>query len=315
MFTEYFFKVLRKPRSCEDLDCSSSEEDSSSSVLSSRTRNLGIFKNWEIEMSRYGARYRRTIHYSSPNLASTTKYDDSDEEFDDYGFLKVHHRKPIQPPPNIPPYPREYQQQLLQEQQRKKHYENIHQKLYEFYQHHHDKSRVDSGGITNSTSAIATRTKANPNKQLTSNLQTTYRRPTQRIQSVPLQTPYGSDENWITGTSASEYNHISSGDTNTRNTNNSKISGFIDFVDDTDKDTEEEAEEFLRSVEKQLEEEETEKDLKPFSSNLCVKCLVRFFNNQASNCQSPVCRSAMSRVSDLFFKLIFLVVYWGLEGI
>lgn len=223
----------------------------------------------------------RTLYRSSPNLAATSKYELSDDDNnDDYGFLKVNHRKPTHLPPKIPPLPKEYQEQLLHEQQQKQYWENIQQRLYDFCRSRHNNQ--------NRGNSMATRAKEK--QQQHSSLQASNNVKSQRNQSVPLQPSNSSDRN-----RKKVKDKFSNGDQVTNRKNST--SAVIDFVDDADS-TEEEAELFLKNYEKLLQEEEDiEKSYSNFENPLCVKCLVQFFNNQSTS----TCDSTMSRVSLPFF--------------
>jgi hypothetical protein len=235
---------------------------------SRRVRHYNVVDSFENGLRRSVSNLNRSFYRSSPNLLATSKYDFSDDDNDDYGFLKVNHRKPIHLAPKIPPLPKDYQEQLLYEQKQRQYWENIQQRIVEFCRSRH--------GTSNSMA-----TKAKEKQQQHSSLQTSYNTKSQRNLSVPLQPANSSDSNRKV-----VKDKFGSDKVKKKNTCED-----IDFVDDADS-TEEEAEKFLKNYEKLLEEDDFENSYSHFENPenpLCVKCLVQFFNNQST--------STMSRVS------------------
>lgn len=214
---------------------------------------------------------RNPLFRSSPNLSasSRTLLDDDD----DYGFITK--PPPPIPPPPIPAIPLEFQdeyQKRLKEHQNKVYWENIKQQLTDYYSHHHQPRHVErmsgvrgSSGIVNNrpmetTSVVAKSNSTNKYQKNKQNSQT---------QSVPVQSSFGLDDDWINGRNRSG---SSSGSTSELLDQVCEVQDccerFEDFRD----------EEELRSSEK----------LTP----LCVKCLVRYYNTR------PTTRAGMSRVSS-----------------
>jgi hypothetical protein len=224
---------------------------------------------------------RNPLFRSSPNLSSPssrTQFDDweqSGNDDDDYGFIT----KPPPPIPNppIPPIPLEFQdeyQKRLKEHQNKVYWESIKRQLSDYYNHHHHQQsqrfermsgfRGSSGVINNlpmETASVST--KANSTNKLQKNKQNS------AAQSVPVQSSFGLDDDWISGR-----NRRDSGSTSELLDQVCEVQDccerFEDFRD----------EEGLRASEK----------LTP----LCVKCLVRYYNSRPTKREG----GTMSRVSS-----------------
>lgn len=214
---------------------------------------------------------RHPLFRSSPNLtaSSRTLLDDDD---DDYGFITK--PPPLVPPPPIPSIPLEFQeeyQKLMKEHQNKVYWESIKRQLTDYYSHHHQTKRTErmsgfrgSSGFVNNlpmetTSVVA---KSNSTNKYQKNKQNS------TTQSVPAQSSFGLDDDWITGR-----NRRDSGST-------SDLLDQVCEVQDCCERFEDFRQEDLRSSEK----------LTP----LCVKCLVRYYNGRPSKPGT----SAMSRVSS-----------------
>lgn len=223
---------------------------------------------------RTATRHTNPITRSSPNLASASSrailsdYDDDD----DYGFIVP--KPPAIPPPPIPQIPLEFQkeyQQRLKEQQDKVYWENIKQKLTEYYSHYHQAqsyermsdargSRKDTVNKSMETGSLNSTNKLLKNKQKSA------------LQSVPLQSSSGLDDFWI-----------SSGRRDSGST-----SELLDQVGEVQECCE------------RFEDFANEDDLRASEkvTPLCVKCLVRYYNsNHHSTATAARNRTSMSRVS------------------
>lgn len=211
---------------------------------------------WENEMKKLRPGSRKTVHYQSePNLSGSG----SD---DDYGFLQP----PKIPPPPVPPLP--YTQQLMQEQAKQKYWKNIQNQLYEFYNQHQTSSRMPSSRLppetaNNNSMVTKAAAKENQNQQNVAIRTSLTGKLSPPSQTVGLQSSSGSDRNWITCPDS-----VSS----------SSDCSDLDQV-------------FVVEEEDSSSEEECQRKLK----ELCVKCLIRHFNNQPTFCQ----HASMSRVSFL----------------
>lgn len=218
---------------------------------------------------------KNPLFRSSPNLstAASSRAVLSSDDDDDYGFIT----KPPEPP-TIPPLPLEFQeeyQKRLKEIQNKVYWENIKSKLNDYYSHHHRQQSQQRGERMstmrgshediNKPMETATAFKLQKNKQ------------NSVTQSVPLQSSFGLDDDWI---SSSGRNRKDSGSTSELLDQVCEVQDccerFNDFKDEED----------LRASEK----------LTP----LCVKCLVRYYNNR------PITSTLrMSRVSRMMSRKDF----------
>lgn len=237
---------------------------------------------WESDVYSLRAGTRKPIHYSSPNLVgSSSRAILSDSDDDDYGFLA---RKPPIPPPSIPTIPLEYQesyQKRLKEQRNQEYWENIKTQLYDYYTHdtNNSKQRMSGGnrsggvysGITTNNNPMETATnvatKANANKHSTSQSKYQWNQKNKQnptTQSVPVQSSFGLDDNWIAS----------------RRKDSGSTSDLLDQYC-----VEEDCCGRLEDFTEDLQDLES-------SRKFCVKCLVRFFNVGQST-------SMMSRVSAL----------------
>lgn len=212
---------------------------------------------------------RNPLFRSSPNLrtSSRTLLDDDD----DYGFIAK--SPPPIPPPPIPSIPLEFQdeyQKRLKEHQNKVYWDSIKQKLTDYYSHHHESQRLErmsgtrgSSGYVNNRSMETTSAVAKPNST------NKYQKNKQNsvTQSVPVQSSFGLDDDWISGRS-----RVDSGSTSELLDQVCEVQDCCErFEDFRDEDE-------LRASDK----------LTP----LCVKCLVRYYNTR------PTTRAGMSRVSS-----------------
>lgn len=216
---------------------------------------------------------RNPLFRSSPNLSasSRTMFDDDDD--DDYGFLTK--PPPPVPAPPIPPIPLEFQdeyQKRLKEHRNKVYWESIKHQLTDYYNHYHESRRFErmsgrrgsSGFVNNSSMETASFVaKSNSTNKSHKNKQNS------ATQSVPVQSSFGLDDDWISGR-----NRRDSGSTSELLDQVCEVQDccerFEDFRD----------EEGFRSSDK----------LTP----LCVKCLVRFYNSRPTKAGT----SSMSRVSS-----------------
>lgn len=214
---------------------------------------------------------RNPIFRSSPNLSTTSSRAKLSDDDDDYGFITK--PPPPIPEPPIPPLPLEFQeeyQKRLKELQNKAYWESIKAKLTEYYSHYHRGSHQQRA--ERMSALRGSHEEINNSAMETANdfacFKSLKNKQNSVTQSVPLQSSFGLDDNWI---SSLERNRRDSGSTCELLDQVCEVQEccerFEDFKDDDD----------LRSSEK----------LTP----LCVKCLVRYYNNR------PVTASTMSRVS------------------
>ncbi|CRK87835.1 CLUMA_CG001623, isoform A [Clunio marinus] len=212
---------------------------------------------------------RNKLSRSSPNLSasSRTQFDD-DFDNDDYGFITK--PPPPVPAPPIPPIPLEFQdeyQQRLNEQRKKLYWENIKRQLIVYYSHHqqhHESKHIERmsrrRGSSEHINNLAMETTSVAPKQL-SLIKRQKNKQNPRAKSVPAQSSFGLDDDWI-----SERNR--------------RESEYLDQVC--------EVQDCCESFE-DFQEEGSKDTLSP----LCVKCLVRYYNNRPSNTNNPT----MSRKS------------------
>lgn len=215
---------------------------------------------------------RNPLFRSSPNLtaSSRTLLDDDD---DDYGFITK--PPPPLPAPPMPSIPLEFQeeyQKRLKEHQNKVYWESIKRQLTDYYNHHHQSQlfermsgwRGSSGFVNNlpmETTSVAA--KQNSTNKYQKNQQNS------ATQSVPVQSSFGLDDDWISGR-----NRRDSGSTS------DLLDQVCEVQDCCERFEDFRGEENLRSSEQ----------LTP----LCVKCLVRYYNSRPTKAG----RSGMSRVSS-----------------
>lgn len=212
---------------------------------------------------------RNPLFRSSPNLSasSRTLLDDDD---DDYGFISK--PPPPIPAPPIPPIPLEFQeeyQKVLKEHQNKAYWESIKRQLTDYYNHHHQlrssgrmSGRRGSSGFVNNSTMETAGVVARPN----STNKSQKNKQNSAAQSVPVQSSFGLDDDWISGR-----NRRDSGST----------SDLLDQVCE------------VQDCCERLEDFRDEGDLRSSEklTPLCVKCLVRYYNTRPS-------RAVMSRVSS-----------------
>lgn len=213
---------------------------------------------------------RNPLFRSSPNLSASSRTLLSDDD-DDYGFIAK--PPPPVPAPPIPPIPLEFQeeyQRVMKEHQNKAYWESIKRQLTDYYNHHHQRARSagrmsgrrGSSGLVNNAAMETAGGVARPN----STNKSQKNKQNSAAQSVPVQSSFGLDDDWISGRKRRD-----SGSTSDLLDQVCEVQDCCerleDFRDDDD----------LRSSEK----------LTP----LCVKCLVRYYNSRPS-------RAVMSRVSS-----------------
>lgn len=217
---------------------------------------------------------RNPIFRSSPNLSVSSSrmlLDDGDDD-DDYGFIT--RPAPAIPAPPIPATPLEFNeeyQKRLKEHKDKVYWENIKRQLTDYYNHHHESQRLErmtrnrgsSGFINNSTmETTSVAAKANSTNKSQKNKQNS------ATQSVPAQSSFGLDDDWISGRHRRD-----SGSTSDLLDQVCEVQDCCERFDDFCDEDEYKARESL--------------------TPLCVKCLVRYYNNHQTR---P--RSRMSRVSS-----------------
>jgi hypothetical protein len=209
---------------------------------------------------------RHPLFRSSPNLSasSRTLLDDDD----DYGFITK--PPPPIPPPPIPAIPLEFQdeyQKRLKEHQNKVYWENIKRQLTDYYSHHHQSQRFERMSEPRGSSGIVNnRTMETASFVAKSNSTNKYQKNKQNsvTQSVPVQSSFGLDDDWINGR-----NRRDSGSTS-------------ELLDQVCK---------VQDCCERFEDFRDEDELR-LSEKLCVKCLVRYYNTR------PTTRAGMSRVSS-----------------
>lgn len=232
-------------------------------------------KNWgTLTYALKAATRQHPLHKSSPNLPTNSRSLYHDEIFDfnddDYGFIS-------KPPPPIPAPPRprtplefsEDYQRKVKEYQNKLYWESIKHKLTQYYSHRHDSSansHQTRSGLSNvNNSTMETCTKFGKTKQQP--------RTSSTAQSVPVQSSSVLDEELG----------------RTRRDSGSTIDLLEQLHD-------------LQESCERLEDFEDEEECSGGDkhSRLCVKCLVRYYNNRQNigvgGSERPV-TSAMSRVS------------------
>jgi hypothetical protein len=225
-------------------------------------------QNWGTLVYNLRTATRHTpLSRSSPNLASASSRAMllSDDDDDDYGFIVT--KPPPIPPPPIPRIPLEFQreyQQRLKEQQNKVYWENIKQRLTDYYSHHHHQSRR-FGRMSERGSREDTINKTMETGNLNSTNVLLKSKQQSATDSVPLQSSSGLDDFWI-----SSGGRRDSGST----------AELLDQVCEA-QDCCERFEDFNNEGDLRASEKVTP---------LCVKCLVRYYNNR------PV-TTGMSRVS------------------
>lgn len=234
-------------------------------------------KNWgTLVYTLRSATRKNPLFRSSPNLSTSSRAQLSDDD-DDYGFITK--PPPPIPEPPIPPLPLEFQeeyQKRLKELQNKAYWESIKAKLTEYYSHqyhqqlqqqqnHHyrqqrgERVSFRRGSHEELNKPMETDKNASSFKSL-KNKQNSV------TQSVPLQSSLGLDDNWIS--SSLERQRRDSGST----------SELLDQVCE------------VQDCCERFEDFRDEDDLR--KTPLCVKCLVRYYNNR------PITDKAiMSRVS------------------
>lgn len=211
---------------------------------------------------------RNPLFRSSPNLTASSRTLLNDDD-DDYGFITK--PPPPVPCPPVPAIPLEFQeiyQKRLKEHQNKVYWESIKQQLTDYYNHQPKRFERMSGwrgssGFVNNLPMETTSVAAKPNST------NKYQKNKQNsaTQSVPAQSSFGLDDDWITGR-----NRRDSGSTS------DLLDQVCEVQDCCERFKDFREEEDLRFNEK----------LTP----LCVKCLVRYYNSR------PPGTSAMSRVSS-----------------
>jgi hypothetical protein len=235
-------------------------------------------QNWGTLVYTLKAGTRRyPLHRSSPNLtaSSRTLVDDDD---DDYGFITK--PPPPVPKPPIPPIPLEFHdeyQKRLKEHQNMVYWESIKRQLTDYYSHHQQEpssgrlsrmsGRRGSSGFVNNQPMETATVAARPN----STNKSQKNKQNSAAQSVPAQSSFGLDDDWISG----EARRRDSGST----------SDLLDQVCEV-QDCCERFEDFCDEEDHRLGESQTP---------LCVKCLVRYYNSRPSRASSG---TSMSRVSS-----------------
>lgn len=207
---------------------------------------------------------------SSPNLSTSSRTQLSDDD-DDYGFIT--RPPPPIPEPPIPPLPLEFQaeyQKRLKELQDKEYWESIKTKLTEYYNHHQNHRQQQRGErMSNIRGSHEDINKPMETAVSLSTFKSLKNKQNSVTQSVPPQSSFGLDDDWI---SSFERNRKDSGSTSELLDQVCEVQDccerFEDFKDEGD----------LRASEK--------------VTPLCVKCLVRYYNNNR-----PIQATRMSRVS------------------
>ncbi|KAG5673476.1 hypothetical protein PVAND_003521 [Polypedilum vanderplanki] len=219
---------------------------------------------------------------SSPNLASSRAvyFDDDD---DDYGFI-TSKPSPIPPPP-IPQIPLEFQkeyQKRLKEQQNKIYWENIKQRLTDYYSHHQQSQRYERMSEFRGSPEDFINKSMETNSGLNSNSTNKLLKNKQKsaLQSVPLQSSSGLDDFWTSGSSQRQRRDSES------------TSELLDQVCE------------VQDCCERFEDFNNESDLRASEkvTPLCVKCLVRYYNTRPSTGMSRLPNkeplSLTSRIGD-----------------
>lgn len=210
---------------------------------------------------------RNPLFRSSPNLTASSRplYDDNDS--DDYGFITK--PAPPVPAPPIPSIPLEFQdefQMRLKEHRNKVYWESIKRQLTDYYSHHHQFQRFErmsglrgSSGVINNLAMETAGVVARPN----STNKSQKNKQNSVTQSVPVQSSFGLDDEWI-----NERLRRDSGSTSDLLDQVCEVQDCCERFDDFRDEDE------FRASEK----------LTP----LCVKCLVRYYNSRPSKTMSRV---------------------------
>lgn len=221
---------------------------------------------------------RNPLFRSSPNLlaSSRTNLFDDDDGSDDYGFITK--QAPMIPPPPVPMIPLEFQdeyQKRLKEHRNKVYWESIKRQLTDYYggssSYSHQQPTTQrmsewrgSSGMLNNLAMDTTSVAAKPN----STNKSQKNKQNSVTQSVPVQSSFGLDDDWLSGRKRKD-----SGST----------SELLDQVC--------EVQDCCERFEDFCDEEDFRNDrILP----LCVKCLVRYYNSRPTKTGI----SAMSRVSS-----------------
>jgi hypothetical protein len=228
-------------------------------------------QNWGTLLYTLKGTRRNPLFRSSPDLSATSRAPDHDH--DDYGFITK--PPPPIPPPPIPAIPLEFQyeyQKILKQNQNKVYWENIKQKLTDYYSHSpserlEQSERMSGRSSGNNRSMETTSVVARPNST------NKYQKDKQNsvTQAVPVQSSFGLDDEWF----------------NSRNRRDSgSTSELLDQVCEV-QDCCERFEDFSEE-----DELKTSGKLTP----LCVKCLVRYYNTRPNRSMSRVSHHPASRL-------------------
>lgn len=227
--------------------------------IESRSRMERRKNNWGTLVYTLKAGTRRNpLFRSSPNLSasSRTLLDDDD---DDYGFITK--PAPPVPAPPIPPIPLEFHdeyQKRLKEHQNQVYWESIKRQLTDYYSHQRRMSAY-RGSVNNAPMETATVAASRSSNKSQKNKQNSV------TQSVPVQSSFGLDDEWI----------------GRERRDSGSTSELLDQVCEVQECCER-FEDFRDEVELRSSEQ---------LSPLCVKCLVRYYNSRPT-------RAVMSRVSS-----------------
>lgn len=212
---------------------------------------------------------KNPLFRSSPNLSTASSRAQLSDDDDDYGFITK--PPPPIPEPPIPPLPLEFQeeyQKRLKELQNKAYWESIKAKLTEYYSHHYRHQQQRGERMSNVRGSLEDINKPmeTANAPTLSTFKSLKNKQNSVTQSVPLQSSFGLDDNWIRS-------RKDSGSTSELLDQVCEVKDccerFEDFKDEED----------LRASEK--------------VTPLCVKCLVQYYNNRPTISMS----TRMSRVS------------------